>query len=106
MIIEELNLDKASKLLGKIDTVVIPIGTMESHGPHCSVVTDSLVAEWMAKDVDKIIGDKIYVAPTIVYGHTWHFKHIPGSHDISGRVLSDFVFEVINGFRPWKVKYA
>jgi creatinine amidohydrolase len=29
-----------------------------------------------------------------------------GSHNIPTRVLSDFVFEVINGFRTWKIKYV
>ncbi len=106
VLLQDLSGYKASKIIGKIDTILIPIGTLEPHGPHSSILTDALIAEWMARDIDKLIGDKILVAPTINFGHTWHLSKMPGSHDVPGGVLADYVYEVIKGFKSWQIKYA
>jgi len=107
MLIEDITSDKASKIIGKIDTLVLPVGTVEAHGPHCSVASDIIVPVRMAEEIEKLAGDRILVAPIIPYGHTWHLKDNPGSHDVSGEILTEYVFEVLKGFySAWKVKYA
>lgn len=106
MKIAELTSLKASQLIGKIDTLIIPIGTIEAHGPHGSLMTDVLIPERLADEVDKVVGDRIFVGPPIPYGHTWELKDHPGSHMISRRALADYVFEVIKGFQPWKIRYV
>jgi creatinine amidohydrolase len=45
MLVEELTSAGASRCVGKVDTVLIPVGTIEAHGPHCSVATDVLIPE-------------------------------------------------------------
>ncbi|MFI5422269.1 MAG: creatininase family protein [Nitrososphaerales archaeon] len=107
MFIEEITSDKASKIIGKIDTLILPVGTVEAHGPHCSVASDIIVPVRMGQEVEKLAGDRVLIAPIIPYGHTWHLKDYPGSHDIPGEILSKYVFEVLKGFHEsWKVKYA
>jgi creatinine amidohydrolase len=107
MFIEDITSDKASKIIGKIDTLILPVGTVEAHGPHCSVASDIIVPVRMAAEIDKLAGDRVYIAPIIPYGHTWHLKDFPGSHDIPGAILTEYVFEVLKGFQSaWKVKYA
>src|SRR5579864_7261280 len=106
MLVEDITSDKASKIIGKIDTLVLPVGTVEAHGPHCSVASDIIVPVKLVNEIERVAGDRIYVAPIIPYGHTWHLKDFPGSHDISGEVLSEYVFQVLKGFLPWKIKYA
>jgi creatinine amidohydrolase len=107
MLVEDITSDKASKIIGKFDTLVLPVGTIEAHGPHCSVAADVIVPVKMAQEVEKLAGDRVLVAPVIPYGHTWHLKEFPGSHDVPGEVVSEYVFQVLMGFyRGWKVKYA
>ena len=107
MFVEDITSDKASKLIGTIDTLVLPVGTLEAHGPHNSVAADIIVPVRMAQEINKLAGDRVWVAPIIPYGHTWHLKNFPGSHDIPGEVLSEYVFQVLKGFyQSWKVKYA
>jgi creatinine amidohydrolase len=105
MLIEDLTSDKASKVIGKIDTLVLPVGTIEAHGPHCSIASDVIVPVKLAQEVEKLAGDRIFVAPIIPYGHTWHLKDFPGSHDVSAEVFCRYVFEVLRGFLEWKIKY-
>lgn len=107
MLVEDITSDKASRIIGKIDTLILPVGTVEAHGPHCSVAADIIVPVKMAEEVEKLAGDRVLVAPIIPYGHTWHLKDFPGSHDVSGEVLSEYVFQVLRGFQTsWKIKYA
>jgi creatinine amidohydrolase len=106
MLIEDLTSDKASKIIGKIDTLVLPVGTIEAHGPHCSIASDVIVPVKLAQEVEKLAGDRIFVAPIIPYGHTWRLKDRPGSHDVSAEVFSKYVLEVLRGFLEWKIKYV
>jgi len=106
MLLREVTSRKAEKIAGTIDTVLIPIGTLESHGPHLSVMTDDIIVDRLAAQVEKLAGDRLLIGPTIPYGHTWHMKDQPGSHDVPWDTLSDYVFEVIRGFKSWKIKHA
>ena len=103
----DLNSTRASEVIGKIDTLLLPVGTLEAHGPHCSVAADSLIADKMAEEVERIAPNNVLLGPLIPYGHTWHLKNHPGSLDVPGKTLGDYVFEVIKGFgESWKIKYA
>ncbi|MDG6922360.1 MAG: creatininase family protein [Nitrososphaerota archaeon] len=100
----EVNSTQIASKIGKIETLVLPIGTFEAHGPHASVMTDSLIVEKLSEGVEQRASGRVFVAPVIPYGHTWHLIDRPGSHNVSDTVLSDYVFEVMKGFLPWKVK--
>ena len=106
VLIEELNSYRAEELIGKIDTVLLPVGTLEAHGPHCSVMSDVLIPTRICEDVEKLTGDRVFIAPVIPFGHTWHLKDKPGSHDVPYTPFSDYVYHVLKGFLTWKVKYA
>jgi len=107
MLVEDITSDRASKVIGKIDTLILPVGTVEAHGPHCSVAADIIVPVKMAHEIERLAGDRVLVAPVIPYGHTWHLKSFSGSHDVPGEILSEYVFQVLKGFHDsWKIKYA
>jgi len=107
MLIEDITSDKASKIIGKIDTLILPVGTVEAHGPHCSVASDIIVPVKMAQEIERLAGDRVLVAPIIPFGHTWHLKDFSGSLDIPGEIVSEYVFQVLKGFYfSWKIKYA
>ena len=106
MLIEELTNAKATKLIGKIDTLLLPVGTLEAHGPHLSVASDILIPVRIAQEVEKLAGDRVFVAPVIPYGHNFHLMHAAGTHNVPNDVFSDYVYEVLKGFLTWKIKYA
>jgi len=106
MLISKLTSDQASRLIGKIDTIIIPVGTIEPHGPHCSVLCDAIIPQRLAEEVDKIAGDRIFVGPCIPYGHTWELRDLPGAHYVPREAFTNYVFEVIKGFQKWGIKYV
>jgi creatinine amidohydrolase len=57
----------------KIKRAIIPVGSLEQHGAHLPVSTDSLIAEHIAKLLAEKIG--AFVLPVISYGVS--FEHKP-----------------------------
>lgn len=59
--------------LKKIKRAIIPVGSLEQHGAHLPVSTDSLIAEYIARILAAKIG--AFVLPVISYGVS--FEHKP-----------------------------
>ena len=64
------------------DTVVlIPTGSIEQHGHHLPLGTDSILATAVAEEVEKEIPDKVLLTPTVWLGASGH--HLPFSGSLS-----------------------
>jgi creatinine amidohydrolase len=59
--------------LKKIRRAIIPVGSLEQHGAHLPVSTDSLIVEYVARMVAEKVG--AFVMPVISYGIS--FEHKP-----------------------------
>jgi creatinine amidohydrolase len=59
--------------LKKIKRAIIPVGSLEQHGAHLPVSTDSLITEYIARLLAEKIG--AFVLPVISYGVS--FEHKP-----------------------------
>lgn len=78
------------------DVAIIPIGSIEQHGPHSPLGTDALNAIKVAEMVSERTG--AVVAPPIWYGaHMYHQLGFPGTIPIRSDVLKEYVKDVIRG---------
>jgi creatinine amidohydrolase len=59
--------------LKKTTRAIIPVGSLEQHGSHMPVSTDSLIAEYVARSAAERVG--AFVLPVISYGVS--FEHKP-----------------------------
>ena len=59
--------------LKKIKRAVIPVGSLEQHGAHLPLSTDSIIAEYIARMIAEQIG--AFVMPSFSYGVS--FEHKP-----------------------------
>ncbi len=75
-----------------VDTVIIPVGTLEPHGNHLPVGTDSLIAEILAERVAEKIN--ALVAPTIHHGVTRSLYGYGGASTVPEEVFEEYVFHV------------
>ena len=57
----------------KSDQIIIPIGSLEQHGPHLPVSTDTIIIEYLAKKIAEKI-QSLYIPP-ITFGIS--FEHEP-----------------------------
>lgn len=101
-------LDYTSKrypeLVEKVDTVVIPIGSLEAHGQHCPLGTDILIPERMCEDLEEAAGERLLIAPAINYGYTPTLISFPGTVTIPAETLISLYTEVGLGFVKWGAK--
>ena len=90
-----------SEIKSKKRRVIIPLGSIEQHGPHLPVTTDILIAEYMANQISKKI--PAYVMPGIPYGVSYEhesFFNISISSDLLSELLTQVCISLAeNGFR-------
>lgn len=99
---DELSMIEAGKAAKEGKVVIIPCGSIEEHGNHLPLCTDSLQAEYVALSVAEKTG--CLVAPTLKYGLCSSTRNFPGTITISfdslrsimGDILEDFIR---NGFK-------
>ncbi|MFY9234196.1 MAG: creatininase family protein [Fimbriimonadaceae bacterium] len=69
------DVDKLSRDL----VVLIPTGSLEQHGPHLPLFTDSLLVTAVAKAVEQRLRDKVLLTPTLWLGASGHHLKFPGT---------------------------
>ena len=75
-----------------VDTVFIPVGTVEAHGKHLPLGTDFYIPERIAEAVCSKIGGVI--APTIPYGVTRSLIGYPGSLTLSPSTFKSLIKDI------------
>ena len=91
--IKNLNQHSFSNLIKdfKIDTAIIPLGSIEQHGSHLPFSTDSIIVEYLSKSVAQKI--KAFLLPTLYYGVS--FEHEPFFNiSINYNILINFISDI------------
>jgi creatinine amidohydrolase len=76
----------AAELEGTVDAVLLPIGTIEQHGPHMPLDTDCFIARSLcarAAEAAEGAGLNVLVAPTMNVTLSWYHMQFPGSIRLS-----------------------
>ena len=92
-------------LQGK-DTLLIPLGATEQHGPGCPLLTDALIAEHLALEVGAATG--VWVSPTIPVGDSLIHLDFPGTISLRPTTLISLIKDYItslhkSGFRRYLI---
>lgn len=75
-----------------VDTVLLPVGTMEAHG-CTNIGTDVTIPEYICKRVAERMN--IMIAPAIPYGITRTLLPYPGSMTVSSEAFEAYVTDVL-----------
>jgi creatinine amidohydrolase len=99
---DELSMKEAEKAAKEGKVVIIPCGSIEEHGSHLPLCTDSLQAEHVALEVARKKG--CLVAPPLRYGLCNSTRNFPGTITITfdslRAIMTDILEEFIrNGFK-------
>ena len=79
--------------------VIVPVGTVEQHGPHLPVDSDNRIAEAFCAAAYHHCADKTAViAPTVAFGLSRHLADFPGAVYHSTRVLIEVLTEVFSAY--------
>ena len=94
-LLRELTWPEAEKRLQEVDVALLPVGSIEQHGPHLPLDSDAFDAEYLAHKVAESCSDpKPLVLPLISYGVSYHHEGFSGTISISPDTLSQLVYEI------------
>ena len=106
MYLAHMNYVEVEEYLKTNDTVIIPVGSLENHGLHMPLGTDSLIPDHIAALLDKRCG--YVIAPAINYGATDDLAGFAGTVSIGTEGLISLLRTVCDqlyrhGFRHFLV---
>lgn len=81
--------------------VIIPVGSIEQHGPHLPLETDAVIAEAVAKRAAQAIEGDVYVAPVISYTASGEHQMFSGTCSIGVDALRTLIVELVRSIRTW-----
>jgi len=81
--------------------VLVPVGSMEQHGPHLPLETDTVIAESTAKRVAQLLDVESFVAPALVYTSSGEHQLFPGTSSIGTEVLRLVIVELVRSMTTW-----
>ena len=105
MYVSKLTSARFKELAGKIDTVIIPVGSLEAHGMHCPLGTDNIIPERLCSDLEAKIGGDVLIAPSLNYGYTPSLMKFPGTITIPAETILSMYTEIACGCVRWGAKY-
>ncbi|NIO03418.1 MAG: creatininase family protein [Proteobacteria bacterium] len=94
MLIEEITMRGFEQGVKKTQTVLVPVGSVEEHGNHLPLATDTLQVYELAKRVAETA--KVLVAPPIYYGVLRSTRDHPGSVGISAETLRVLIRDIVH----------
>ena len=81
--------------LERVDTAILPCGSIEQHGPHLPLDVDYFDSVYLADKVAEACSTpKPFVLPPIPYGVAYHHEDFKGTISISNQSLSSLVYDI------------
>lgn len=82
--------------------VLVPVGSLEQHGPHLPLDTDTVIADAVAHRVaDRLDRTDVLVAPPVVYGASGEHQMFAGTASLGSEALSLLLIELTRSMRTW-----
>lgn len=81
--------------------VLLPIGSLEQHGPHLPLDTDTVIATAVANRAAAMLPGSVQVAPSLAYGSSGEHQDFPGTVSVGTPVLVQVVIELVRSLSTW-----
>src|SRR3546814_13194902 len=84
--------------------VLVPVGSIEQHGPHLPLDTDTTIAVAVAEAVAATLAGHLpgtWVAPALSYGSSGEHQSFAGTCSIGTPTLRLVLVELVRSMRTW-----
>lgn len=97
----ELDTETLAKALaeGRETVALVPVGSVEPHGPHLPLATDTIISEAAAARAARALEDMgklAILAPSVAYGVTDYAKGFSGAISIPAAALTPYLRAVVD----------
>jgi creatinine amidohydrolase len=99
MILSRLTWQDVESLSREI-VILTPTGSLEQHGPHLPLFTDSMIATAVAEAVERNIPDKVLLTPTLWMGASGHHLAFPGTISASFETYEGAITSIAESLMP------
>ncbi len=76
------------------EKVILPLGSLESHGPHLPFATDTFTAYLLAREIASLV-PKTAVLPPLNYGMSEHYKEFPFTVSLQPETETALIFDIL-----------
>lgn len=94
MRLENITWVKAEEYFKEHDIVVIPIGSLECHGRHLPLGTDTLIPNKILEYLEE--KSDVLIAPTLPYGNTDYLTSFPGTISLGPDITYQVMLRIID----------
>ena len=81
--------------------ILVPIGSVEQHGPHLPLGTDSIIAEYVANEVERRYPNKVLLFPVIVIGSSMEHIGFRGVAWVRFESLYHYLLDLLESVSSW-----
>jgi len=93
---DELTMQEAEQAAKNDTVIIIPVGSVEEHGAHLPLCTDSIQPEYIAQEAAK--KTRTLIAPPLRYGVCNSTRNFPGTISIQFETLRSITKDVLEEF--------
>lgn len=94
LLLEELTSDEFARLVKRRPLVIVPIGSVEEHGSHLPLCTDSFQAEEICRRI--ALQFNAILCPPIRYGECRSTRNFPGTLSLSSETVQGLAHDIVS----------
>ncbi len=91
---EEFTWPEIREAVAQNRVAVLPVGTVEQHGPHLPLVTDVLTSTEMSRMAVERIPQEAVLMPSVYYSFNEHHLDFPGTIAVEGPTIINYVTDI------------
>jgi len=91
---EEFTWPEIREAVAENRVVVLPVGTIEQHGPHLPLVTDVLTSSEMSRRAVESMPGEALLMPPVYYSFNEHHMDFPGTIAVNGSTIVKYVTDI------------
>ena len=91
---EEFTWPEIREAVAQNRVCVLPVGTVEQHGPHLPLVTDVLTATEMSRAAVRQIPEEAVLMPSVYYAFNEHHLDFPGTIAVEGNTFINYITDI------------